>query len=77
MTSSVKSRPKFSIVEGGSFSKEKQEEIYEDFMKDYLSSDIKKSEMDKLYPLLFHKVEDFVVIPHGARLRKYIKKKAP
>ena len=51
MTSSVKSRPKFSIVEGGSFSKEKQEKIYEDFMEDYLSSDIKKSEMLEKYEL--------------------------
>ena len=49
MVSSVKSRPKFRIIEGGSESKYK--EIYEDFKADYLSPNITVGKMLEKYDI--------------------------
>lgn len=49
MVSSVKSRPKFRIIEGGS--ELKYNEIYEDFKADYLSPNITVKEMLKKYDI--------------------------
>ena len=49
MISSVKTRPKFRIIEGGSQSE--HEDIYEDFKADYLSVNITKKEMLKKYDI--------------------------
>lgn len=49
MISSVKSRPKFRIIEGGSESK--YEKIYQDFKADYLSPNITVNEMLEKYDI--------------------------
>lgn len=54
MTSSVKSKPKFHITEGGSLSENRIKQIYEDFKADYLSEHITVAQMLEKYSISYN-----------------------